>query len=184
MTAELAWFFGYGSLMWRPGFAHEAFELAVLEGWSRGLCIYSHHYRGTPERPGLVLGLRPGGRCVGRAFGVAAEREAEVVAYLDARELRDTYVYERVRLPVRLPVPETEVPAWCYVARPEHAQYAGGLDEAAVRRLVRQGHGLAGSCLDYVHSTVAHLREMAIEESDLEALVAALDAEAVEGGAG
>jgi glutathione-specific gamma-glutamylcyclotransferase len=101
--AELVWYFGYGSLMWNPGFAHDAFEPAVLEGWSRGLCVYSTHYRGTAARPGLVLGLRPGGRCVGRAIGVAPDREAEVTAYLDARELLDTYVYERVRLPLLLP---------------------------------------------------------------------------------
>ena len=87
MPAGLVWYFGYGSLMWNPGFVHEAFEPAALEGWSRALCIYSTHYRGTPARPGVVLGLRPGGRCVGRAIGVAAEREAEVTAYLDAREL-------------------------------------------------------------------------------------------------
>ena len=75
MPGGLVWYFGYGSLMWNPGFHHEAFEPAVLEGWSRALCIYSTHYRGTAARPGLVLGLRPGGRCMGRAIGVAPERE-------------------------------------------------------------------------------------------------------------
>ncbi len=175
MRPDLIWYFGYGSLMWRPGIAHEAFEPARLDGWSRALCVYSTHYRGTTARPGLVLGLRRGGSCVGRAIGVAPEREVEVTAYLDARELLDVYVYERVRLPLRLVTVGTEVPAWCYVARPGHAQYAGDLDAEAVLDCVRRGHGLAGACSDYVRNTVAHLREMRIDEPELERIVAALD---------
>ena len=178
MPDGLVWYFGYGSLMWHPGFRHEAFEPAALEGWSRALCIYSTHYRGTPARRGLVLGLRPGGRCVGRAIGVAAEREAEVTAYLDARELLDNYVYRRIQLPLLLPATGVTVAGWCYVARPEHPDYAGGLDAAAVLQHVRQGHGLAGSCADYVRNTVAHLREMRIREPQLEGLAAALNGDA------
>ena len=174
-AAGLAWFFGYGSLMWNPGFAHEAREPALLEGWSRGLCIYSHHYRGTAARPGLVLGLQPGGRCVGRAFGVDRPREPEVLAYLDARELLGAYVYDRVGLPVTLLADGSSVEAWCYVAKPDHEQFAGGLGREDVLRLVRGGHGLAGACADYVRSTVAHLREMGIAEPELEAVVEGLD---------
>ena len=174
MPPDLVWYFGYGSLMWHPGIAHEAFEPARLDGWSRALCVYSVHYRGTAACPGLVLGRGPGGRCIGRAIGVAPEREPEVTAYLDARELLDVYVYERRRLPLRLLASDTEVEAWCYVARPEHAHYAGNLDAAAVLDRVRRGHGLAGSCADYVRNTVAHLREMRIDEPDLERILAAL----------
>ncbi len=171
----LAWFFGYGSLMWRPGFLHEACEVARLDGWHRALCIYSHHYRGTATRPGLVLGLAPGEHCVGRAFGVDPVREPEIVSYLDDRELMNTYVYERVRLPLRLLPSGETVEAWCYVAKPEHEQFAGDLDEAAVLTHVRQGQGSAGTCADYVRNTVAHLREMGIKEPALEALVERLD---------
>src|SRR3954447_15975396 len=85
--ASLAWFFGYGSLMWRPGFPHEAFEPAEVVGWHRALCIYSTPHGGTAPAPALVLGLARGGRCVGRAFGVEAVRENEVVGYLDDRDL-------------------------------------------------------------------------------------------------
>jgi glutathione-specific gamma-glutamylcyclotransferase len=174
----LVWFFGYGSLMWNPGIAHEAFEPAELVGWSRALCVRSTHYRGTASRPGLVLGLVAGGRCVGRAIGVPPAREAEVVAYLDARELLDVYVYDRLRLPLRLLASGVEVPAWCYVARPGHEQFAGRLPLEETLRHVRQGHGLAGACRDYVRHTVAHLRELRIVEPELERVVAALDAEA------
>jgi cation transport protein ChaC len=176
MASGLVWYFGYGSLMWNPGVAHEAFQPAVLEGWSRALCIYSTHYRGTSGRPGLVLGLRSGGRCVGRAIGVTPEREAEVTAYLDAREMLDVYVYRRARLPLRLLDSGEEVDAWCYVARPEHEHYAGHLSPDAVLACVRQGHGLAGACTDYVRNTAAHLREMRIDEPELERIVEALDA--------
>lgn len=175
MRPDLVWYFGYGSLMWRPGIAHEAFEPARLDGWSRALCVYSTHYRGTAARPGLVLGLLRGGSCIGRAIGVAPEREGEVTAYLDARELLDVYVYHRVRLPLRLLDSGLDVEAWCYVARPEHEQYAGRLDEARTLDCVRQGHGLAGGCADYVRNTVAHLRAMAIDEPELERIVVALD---------
>ena len=175
MRPDLVWYFGYGSLMWNPGIAHEAFEPARLDGWSRALCVYSTHYRGTAARPGLVLGLKRGGRCMGRAIGVTHEREAEVTAYLDAREMLDVYVYDRVRLPLRLMSGDEEVHAWCYVARPEHEHYAGHLDADAVLDCVRHGHGLAGACADYVRQTVAHLHEMRIDEPDLERIVQALD---------
>jgi cation transport protein ChaC len=175
MDAELVWYFGYGSLMWNPGIAHEAFEPARLDGWTRTLCVYSTHYRGTAARPGLVLGLqRGGGSCIGRAIGVAPQREAEVTAYLDARELLDVYVYDRVRLPLRLLDDDREVAAWCYVARPEHEHYAGHLGPEQILACVRQGHGLAGSCRDYVRNTVAHLQAMAIREPALERIVAEL----------
>lgn len=179
---DLVWFFGYGSLMWNPGFAFDAFAPARLDGWCRALCIYSTHYRGTAARPGLVLGLKPGGSCVGRAIGVRRPREAEVLAYLDARELLDTYVYDRVCLPVTLLDRREAAEAWCYVAKPEHPQYAGNLAGEAVLRCVREGHGLAGACADYVRNTVMHLRAMSILEPELEAIVAELDAaEAGEG---
>jgi cation transport protein ChaC len=174
---KLAWFFGYGSLMWRPGFALDAFEPARLDGWHRALCIYSNHYRGTSARPGLVLGLAPGGSCVGRALGVEAARENEVVAYLDDRELMNSYVYDRVQLSLTLLRTGESVTAWCYVAKSEHEQFASGLEEADVLRFVRQGQGLAGTCADYVCSTVAHLQEMRIKEPALEAIVARLAAD-------
>lgn len=173
--AGLVWVFGYGSLMWNPGFAHEAFEPALLKGWRRGLCIYSSHYRGTPACRGLVLGLQPGGRCTGRAVGIAPARELEVLAYLDARELVGSEVYTRCKLPVGLRPDGPTVEAWCYVARPDNPDYAGHLDRAAILTHVRQGHGLAGSCADYLRNTVLHLREMGIAEPELEELLAALD---------
>lgn len=174
MTAGLTWFFGYGSLMWRPGFAFDAFEPARLDGWHRALCILSTHYRGTVERPGLVLGLDRGGSCVGRAIGVGEDRAEEVLAYLDARELLGNYVYDRRRLPVTILRDGSAAEAWCYLAKPEHEAYRGGLEPADVLAHVSAGHGLSGSNADYVRNTVAHLAEIGIREPALELLVAEL----------
>lgn len=173
-AGDLAWAFGYGSLMWNPGFAHEAFATARLEGWHRALCVYSWHYRGTHAAPGLVLGLAEGGDCTGRAIGVRREHEAAMLAYLDERE-QTNYVYERVRLPVTLASGEP-VEAWTYVARTDHPQFAGDLPEDQIVRHVLQGVGVGGPCADYVRNTVAHLREIGIGDERLEAIVRRLDA--------
>src|SRR3974390_225676 len=89
------WVFGYGSLIWRPGFEFIEQVQARLIGEHRALCVYSFDHRGTPERPGLVLGLDRGGACRGIAFRVTASKRAEVVAYLRARE-QTTNVYREV----------------------------------------------------------------------------------------
>ncbi len=161
------WIFAYGSLMWRPGFAHDESLPARLHGYHRALCIYSIVHRGTAERPGLVLGLDRGGSCRGWAFRVERAREPDVLAYLDARELV-THVYRRKRLPVT--IAGARVPAWCYVARQDHVQYAGKVDEHRLLELVRGGAGRSGRCCDYVVSTVAHLEQMGIRDGPLHTL--------------
>jgi cation transport protein ChaC len=164
--------FGYGSLMWRPGFVHDEVLNAYLRGYHRSLCVYSWVHRGTRERPGLVLGLDRGGSCRGRAFAIAAEREAEVLRYLDARELV-TDVYRRKRLEVV--TPRGRLPAWCYVVRRDHPQYAGRLESPSVLELVRTGVGQSGRCRDYLLSTVSHLEELGILDRPLDALARRLD---------
>jgi len=159
--------FAYGSLMWRPGFAHTDVLNAYLRGYHRSLCVYSWVHRGTRERPGLVLGLDRGGSCRGRAFAIAPQTEAEVLRYLDARELV-TEVYRRKRLEVI--TPRGRLPAWCYVVRRDHPQYAGKLDARSVLELVRSGIGQSGHCRDYLVSTVSHLEELGILDRPLEAL--------------
>ena len=172
MTApEGVWIFAYGSLMWRPGFAYAEAAPARLHGYHRSLCIYSIVHRGTAEQPGLVLGLDRGGSCRGWAFRVDAGEEAEVVAYLDGRELV-TDVYRRKRLPVT--VGGRRVPAWCYVVRREHPQYAGQLAPEALLDLVRRGAGRSGQCCEYLLSTVSHLEAMGIVDGPLHALAKAL----------
>jgi glutathione-specific gamma-glutamylcyclotransferase len=164
------WVFGYGSLMWRPGFTHLRAVPARLYGFHRQLCVYSHVHRGTPERPGLVLGLDRGGSCHGLAFEVSSANRDETLAYLRARE-QVTSVYREVFTPIRLLTAEPEiVEAVAYVVDRAHQQYAGALPVDSQLDYVRQGKGQSGDCLDYVMSTLAHLNEMGIKDHLLESL--------------
>jgi cation transport protein ChaC len=163
------WVFGYGSLMWRPGFAHTEMQKARLYGYRRALCVYSHVHRGTPERPGLVLGLDRGGSCLGLAFRVPGEFEEEVMAYLRARELV-TRVYLEKRLPLRLQTGRW-VSAVCYVVDRTHEQYAGDLDLGRAAARVVGAVGRSGPNEEYVRNTVAHLKALGIRDHRLEALV-------------
>ncbi|MCV0394384.1 MAG: gamma-glutamylcyclotransferase [Rhizobiaceae bacterium] len=167
------WVFGYGSLIWRPGFAHTETRPARLHGFRRSLCVLSHVHRGTPQRPGLVLGLDRGGSCLGLAFLVPGELREEVVAYLRERELV-TNVYVERTLGVRLAGGE-RVEALTYVVDRGHPQYGGAMDvDHAVAR-VRGAVGLSGPNEDYVINTVEHLKALGIRDHWLEAVAAALN---------
>ena len=159
--------FAYGSLMWRPDFPFQEVLDARLHGYHRSLCVYSFVHRGTREVPGVVLGLDRGGSCRGRLFRIEPDREAEVLAYLDAREMV-TAVYRRKRL--HATSARGRHPAWAYVVRQEHEQYAGKLGQAALLALIRQGEGVSGRCRDYLLSTVAHLEGMGIVDGPLHEL--------------
>jgi cation transport protein ChaC len=166
------WVFGYGSLMWRPGFPYVERRVARLFGAHRGLCVYSWVHRGTEERPGLVLGLDRGGTCRGIAFRVAAAESESVVAYLREREQVTSVYLERER-PVRF-ADGTEVPALAYLVDRAHAQYAGKLDEETQFRLVAQAAGRSGANRDYVLNTAAHLAEIGMPDPLLQRLAARL----------
>jgi cation transport protein ChaC len=172
------WIFGYGSLMWRPGFAFAEQRRARLRGLHRRLCVYSHVHRGTPERPGLVMGLDRGGACRGIAFRVEPEDWPETLAYLRARE-QVTNVYLEVSRPVQLLGHDArEVTAVAFAVDRSHSQYAGKLGLEAQLALIGQGHGISGPCADYVLSTVAHLRELGVEDRLLQTLAERLAPEA------
>jgi glutathione-specific gamma-glutamylcyclotransferase len=170
MEDEL-WVFGYGSLMWRPGFPFLERRHAHLHGYHRSLCVFSHVHRGTPKRPGLVLGLDRGGRCHGVAFRVAAGEAEETLAYLRARE-QVTLVYRERRLPVRLDDGRA-VAAVAYIVDRKHPQYAGRLPTPELIRFVAQGVGVSGANPDYIRSTHAHLAEMGVHDPMLAEVVAA-----------
>jgi glutathione-specific gamma-glutamylcyclotransferase len=167
------WIFGYGSLMWRPGFDFISQSQARILGYHRSLCIYSLHHRGTEQRPGLVLGLDRGGSCVGVAFQVAPAKWEATVAYLRARE-QVSMVYMETTQTVELLDTSQKVQTLAYVADRRHEQYAGKLTHETLLRHVRQGEGQMGRCTDYVMNTLAHLKEMKIRDKTLEALGAEL----------
>ncbi len=182
------WIFGYGSLMWRPGFPFVARRKAHLAGYQRAFCRYSFRHRGTPERPGLVIGLRAedaadaatskGVRgCVGIAFAPDPAHLDETMAYLDEREGAG---YHRVLTPLTLldgPRPET-VSAWVYVPNPEHPSYFGQKDPAQIVPLILQGRGESGTAYDYLVSMLGELRKLDVAEPELEAVLAQAEAEA------
>jgi cation transport protein ChaC len=172
------WVFGYGSLMWRPGFDFEERVPARLVGEHRALCVYSFVHRGTPEKPGLVLGLDRGGACRGIAFRVAEKNSADVVAYLRGRE-QVTSVYREVMRSVWLENDARQrVSALAYVVDRGHVQYAGRLSLAEQHRHVIQGHGQSGANRDYVTATVKAIEAEGFRDTQLHQLAMMLHGDA------
>jgi cation transport protein ChaC len=168
------WVFGYGSLMWRPGFEYTEQVPARLIGEHRALCVYSFVHRGTPERPGLVLGLDRGGACRGIAFRVAEKHRASTVAYLRDRE-QVTSVYREVMRSVWLEnEPRLRVSALAYVVDRGHVQYAGRLSLAEQLRHVQQGHGQSGANREYVIATVKAIEAEGFRDGQLHQLASML----------
>jgi len=168
--------FGYGSLMWRPGFDHVERVPARLIGLHRSLCVYSFVHRGTPERPGLVLGLDRGGMCRGIAFRVAAAARQETIDYLRAREQVTTVYLETMRR-IELEEPaQRVVQALCFLVDRSHVQYAGRLTVEQALHHVRQGHGRSGPNRDYVIDAVAALEALGYRETELHLIAERLKA--------
>jgi cation transport protein ChaC len=164
------WVFGYGSLMWRPDFEFLERRNARLVGAHRALCVYSFVHRGTPEKPGLVLGLDRGGNCRGVAFRVAADKRAATIEYLRSRE-QVTMVYVEAWRRVWLDDdPQQNAQALCYMVDRGHQQYAGRLSLAEQLHYCRQGHGRSGPNRDYVLATVKALEALGVRDAGLHLL--------------
>lgn len=181
------WVFGYGSLIWRPGFVHRAAYPARLYGFHRALCVYSHVHRGTPQRPGLVMGLNRGGSCQGVAFHVDGAHAGEVMAYLRARE-QATMVYREQVLKVHLAGREPELPshvlALVYCVDRTHEQYAGTLSRQAQLEIIRGAVGQSGQNPEYVIATNTALAKLGVHDANLSWLAARLDARQRQASAG
>jgi cation transport protein ChaC len=169
-SGEDLWVFAYGSLMWRPGFDFLERRTARLVGAHRALCVYSFVHRGTPEKPGLVLGLDRGGTCRGVAYRVALPKRTATIDYLRARE-QVTKVYREAWRAVWLDDdPQQSVHALGYVVDRGHRQYAGRLSLAQQLHYVRQGHGRSGACRDYVLAAVKELEAYGYRDDGLRRL--------------
>lgn len=166
---EDRWVFGYGSLMWRPGFPFIDRRTAVLHGRRRAFCIYSVHHRGTYERPGLVLGLAPGGAVRGMAYRVAASEWEGVYAYLRERE-QPTETYFETWREVKLDG-AAKVPALVFLSDMKHAQWAGALTLEQQAKLIAGATGLSGRNIDYLSDLVSHLREDGVRDHAMEKLL-------------
>lgn len=168
------WIFGYGSLMWNPGFAFEDARPALLTGYHRSFCVYSVYYRGTPTRPGLVLGLDRGGTCRGLAFRVSRENAAQTLTYLRKRE-QITGVYRETRVPLEF-VGEDAQAVWAqtFVVERCHPGYAPQIAPEQQARIIRAARGRAGPNLDYAVQTIARLHAMGCPQADLDRLAVLL----------
>jgi len=169
-TPEDLWIFGYGSLIWKPGFEHVERMPARMIGLHRSLCVYSFVHRGTPEKPGLVLGLDRGGACRGIAYRVTAKKRAATLAYLREREQATSVYLERVRTAWLAGNPEKPVNAVCYIVDRSHQQYAGRLSITEQVHIVRQGHGGSGNNREYVLETVNALEALGMRDKELHLL--------------
>jgi cation transport protein ChaC len=173
---EPVWVFAYGSLMWHPDFTFAEARPAFLYGYHRSFCLYSRDYRGTPERPGLVLGLDRGGSCRGIAYRLPPGRVGESLDRIWAREMTGR-VYEMRR--VALTTPQGPIGGHACVVRRDSPDYAGRLSVDEMARLLAAAVGGRGTGCDYLANTVRHLEELGISDGLLhriEAQVARLSA--------
>ena len=155
--------------MWRPEFEFARARSARLVGYHRRLSVFSHHYRGTPECPGLVLGLDEGGFCEGLLYDIADEDWAEVIAKIRKREmLGDVYVEKA--LPVKVIEGGETLSAITYVANRQSKQFATEMPKEKLLAYIGQGQGTMGSCRQYVANTILHLRQLGIHDASLELL--------------
>jgi cation transport protein ChaC len=168
MSDEL-WVFGYGSLMWRPGFPFAERVPATLPGRRRAFCIYSVHHRGTYERPGLVLGLAPGGSTRGAAYRIAPADWPQVHAYLLERE-QPTETYIEAHRSVRL-ADGRRAEALVFLSDVHHPQWAGALSLERQAELIASARGLSGRNVDYLRDLVEHLEAEGVRDRSMEALL-------------
>lgn len=164
---DRVWIFGYGSLMWNPALRYVERRHALIHGYHREFCLLARAGRGSPERPGLMLSLEPGGSCHGVAYRLPAAAVAEELDILWRREML-TRSYRPVWVAAR--TTRGMAHAIAFAANLEHERYRGGLGEQSMARYLAQGAGPLGRCCDYLFDTVAHLREMGIRDKRMEAL--------------
>jgi cation transport protein ChaC len=173
-SVEPVWIFAYGSLMWSPEFPFAEALQARVHGWHRGFCLYSPEYRGTRQKPGLVLGLDRGGSCRGIAYRLAEPSLAAAIDYLWTREMTG-FVYHMTQ--VRMTTAHGPTGGYAFTVRRDSRDYAGRLPDEAAARIIATSRGDRGTGRDYLANTVRHLEQLGIRDGALhriERLVAAL----------
>jgi cation transport protein ChaC len=165
--AGRVWIFAFGSLIWNPAFHFVERRTARIHGFHRQFCLWARAGRGSPERPGLMLSLQPGGSCTGVAYRLARHAVATELDVLWRREM-STMAYRPVWTIAR--TPKGPEPAIAFSANRAHERYVPGLEDAAVARYLATGAGPMGRCCDYLFDTVAHLRQLGIRDRRLEEL--------------
>lgn len=168
MEQAALWIFGYGSLMWQPGFEHDERIVARLPGYARSFCMRSIHHRGTPEQPGLVLALDAvaGAGCDGLALRVAEGTEMATLDYLRERELiSSAYLEQTVAIDL---TDGRRVDAVTFIIDTDHVQYCSGLPLEEQAGIIAGAVGGKGPNTEYLYNTSTHLYELGIRDADLE----------------
>jgi glutathione-specific gamma-glutamylcyclotransferase len=168
-STEPVWVFAYGSLMWNPEIAFAEARPGFLHGYHRSFCLYSRDYRGTPKRPGLVLGLDRGGSCRGIAYRLPSDRLGETLDRIWAREMTGE-VYRMRRVTVR--TPQGPMAAYACIVRRASPDYAGRLTLDEVAKVLADAVGGRGSGRDYLANTVRHLEELGLRDGSLHRIAA------------
>ena len=163
------WFFGYGSLMWDPPFSAAENHRAKIYGYHRSFCVSSETYRGTPDNPGLSLGLDIGGSCTGIAFRISETERSTAIREIEAREMDYNPIYI-CRL-VKLHLTDRRVDGHTLVVNRAAQIFAGSLSFEETARRIATCHGDRGPNIDYLAKTVSHLDEMDIPERHLHLLL-------------
>ncbi|MFY0692440.1 MAG: gamma-glutamylcyclotransferase [Paracoccaceae bacterium] len=165
------WVFGYGSLMWNPGFEVAEQQIARLHGYRRSFCMWSIHHRGTEENPGLVLALDAdhGAYCDGVALRVPDAHVDTTLGYLRERELVSSAYLEQI---CELKLEDgREVEAVTYIVDPDHVQYCGGLPLERQAEVITRAVGGRGPNPEYLFNTVTQLDTLGIRDHELVWLV-------------
>lgn len=163
------WVFAYGSLIWNPTFHFVERRVARLHGYHRRFCLWTSLGRGTPERPGLMLGLDRGGSCCGVAYRIAADA---VPTETEALWRREMVTGSYTPTWVRIRDAEGAREAITFVINHAHERYAHRLDEREVAEVVAFAEGRLGACRDYLFNTMQHLTELGLRDSGLERVAA------------
>lgn len=162
------WVFGYGSLLWNPGFTPVETAHATLKGYARSFCMRSIHHRGTEQDPGLVLALdaQPDAACDGLAMQMHEAEYEATMGYLRDRELVSSAYLEKI-LPLTFK-DGREVMAVTYVIDPDHVQYCGALDLEEQAQIIASAVGGRGPNSEYLFNTASHLSELGIPDAELD----------------
>ncbi len=161
------WIFGYGSLLWDTPFPHQTSAPARLTGWRRSMCVWTALARGTPDQPGLSLGLLRGGACDGVAIRIA---KGDLEAALPAIWHREMWTDIYRPTWVSLAMDGADVAALTFTVNESSRQFAGDLSRGQIIEHIALAHGERGPCRDYLAGTVAKLQAMGISDSYLEGL--------------
>lgn len=162
------WVFGYGSLMWNPAFNFVEQKVAVVHGWHRRFCLWMRAGRGAPDNPGLMLALDRGGCCRGLAFRLAPDEVEHELLLLWRREMLSGSYEARWLTALS---PDRPITAVTFVVNRRHSRYAGALPLDQVAQHIATARGRLGSCAEYLHETVDHLRALGFRDESLDRIV-------------